>query len=153
MIDRRIVEAAALLHDVDKLLRPGDPARRLAHGEGSAAWLARRGFGELADAVAGHPITRLAGAGGERWLETAGPEARIVSYADKRAGQRVEPMAARFAGWARRYPDGWSLQTARRARDRAERLECEVCGLAGIAPSEVRRLRWVDAAMARAGRA
>ena len=37
-IDRGIVEAAALLHDVDKILAPTDPARRLPHGEGSASW-------------------------------------------------------------------------------------------------------------------
>jgi HD superfamily phosphodiesterase len=37
-VDRRMVEAAALLHDVDKLASSGAPAH-LRHGEGSAAWL------------------------------------------------------------------------------------------------------------------
>ena len=57
-VDRGLVEAAALLHDVDKLLPAGDPARRLPHGEGSAAWLARRGpcgAGPCGRRPPGHP--------------------------------------------------------------------------------------------------
>ena len=40
-VDRAVVEAAALLHDVDKILPADDPVRRLGHGHGSAAWLTR----------------------------------------------------------------------------------------------------------------
>jgi hypothetical protein len=150
-IDRRIVEAAALLHDVDKILPATDPARRLPHGEGSAAWVARHDATELGEAIAGHPVTRLAGPDGERWLAEASIEARVVSYADKRAAKRLGPMSARFARWARRRPRGWS-DPGGTAWARAERLEREVCELAGIEPGAVRRLRWVDAAIARARR-
>jgi hypothetical protein len=150
-IDRRLVEAAALLHDVDKILPATDSARRLPHGEGSAAWVARHDAGELGEAIAGHPVTRLAGPDGERWLAEASIEARVVSYADKRAAKRLGPMSARFARWARRRPRGWS-DPGGTARARADRLEREVCDLAGIEPAAVRRLRWVDAAIARAGR-
>ena len=38
-VDRALVEAAALLHDVDKAIPRRDPAAALPHGEGSAAWL------------------------------------------------------------------------------------------------------------------
>ena len=54
-VDRPAVEAAGLLHDVDKLLAADDPARALPHGEGSAAWLTRCGHPELARLVANHP--------------------------------------------------------------------------------------------------
>src|SRR5438874_9026719 len=95
-LDRRLAEAAALLHDVDRRLPARDPARGLPHGEGSADWLARRGFGDLGEAVAHHPVTRLLGedpAGDPRWsLETL-----IVAYADKRFRQRLVPMEQRFA--------------------------------------------------------
>src|SRR5512141_3033687 len=47
-VDRRLVEAAALLHDADKALPADDPARGLPHGEGSGAWLTRQGHSELA---------------------------------------------------------------------------------------------------------
>jgi len=145
-IDRPAVEAAALLHDVDKLLPRDDPARRLPHGEGSGAWLDRLGHGELAPLVAAHPVTRLQGAACDRWLVDGPLEERVVAYADKRAGQRLESMDARFASWARRYPpatDGRWDATARAAiRDRAARLEAGVCAAAGVSPAEVGRLRW-----------
>ena len=93
-LDRRLVEAAALLHDVDKLGTVKPRVEGLAHGSGSADWLARRGYPELGAAIVGHPVTRLADASWfGRWIADASPEALIVAYADKRAGQRFEPMA------------------------------------------------------------
>jgi hypothetical protein len=151
-VERGLVEAAALLHDVDKVLPSTDPAAHLPHGAGSAAWLARMGWPELGPAAAGHPVTRLADADAERWLDGASLEERLVAYADKRAGQRLEPMAARFASWARRYPDGWDAPTTARVRERAERLERDVCAGLAIVPGDVRRLRWTAAAMRRASR-
>ena len=149
-VDRGLVESAALLHDVDKVLPATDPSRALGHGDSSAAWLWERGLGELAEAVAAHPVTRLASDDVDRWLGSASVEARIVAYADKRAGQRLEPMADRFAGWAVEYPNSWPRPIADRTRRLAEQLEAEVCALAGIAPADVRRLRWVDLALTRA---
>jgi HD superfamily phosphodiesterase len=147
-IDRRLVETAALLHDVDKLLPADDPARRLSHGEGSAAWLTRHGHPELARPVAAHPVTRLIdGERYRRWAAFASREERVVAYADKRAGQRLEPMAARFASWQRRYPDGWSAAEARAVLERARRLEADVCRAAGVAPENVRRLAWTGPAL------
>jgi HD superfamily phosphodiesterase len=147
-VNRTLVEAAALLHDADKLLPPGDPDGMLPHGDGSAAWLARRGHPELGPAVAAHPVTRLIDAERYRaWAAVASREERIVVYADKRAGQRLEPMAERFASWQRRYPGGWSAAEAAAVRRRADYLESDVCRAAGVAPNEVRRLRWTGAAL------
>lgn len=104
-IDRRLVETAAMLHDVDKLLPASDPAAGLPHGEGSAAWLERMGYAELAPAARWHPVTRLADeAAVTAWRATGTLEERVVAYADKRAGQHLEPMEERFASWSRRYP-------------------------------------------------
>ena len=169
-VDRRLVEAAALLHDTDKALPADDPARALRHGEGSAAWLTRAGHPELARAVANHPVTRLADAEAyRRWAAFATREERIVAYADKRAGQRLESLDARFARWRRRHPPTDRRRSGRAAgtrptylaiRARAGRLEADVCRAAGVTPDEVRRLRWTGAALAaarhrgmRAGRA
>lgn len=137
-IDRRLVETAALLHDIDKLL-PAAERGRLRHGGSGARWLSRRGYAELADAVAAHPVTVLAEADGDPLAE-ASLETCIVAYADKRAGQRLEPMAARFARWRRRHPDhAGSLDVA---WPRARVLEQRACRDAGVAPAAVRRLRW-----------
>jgi HD superfamily phosphodiesterase len=152
-VDRPLVEAAALLHDADKLLPATDPARRLRHGEGSAAWLARTGHPELGPAVANHPVTRLADRDAFlAWLASASHEEKVVAYADKRAGQRLESVDARFRSWGRRYPDGWPGEPPGMVRQHATLLEAEVCRLAGVLPQHVARLRWTDGAL-RAARA
>jgi putative nucleotidyltransferase with HDIG domain len=162
-VDRTVVEAAALLHDVDKIVPPDDRARRLPHGEGSADWLSRQGHGELSRAVANHPVTKLVDAEAfGRWAAFASREERVVAYADKRAGQRLESMDERFASWSRRYPDGpgsddapWSADLARDVRARADRLEAEVCRAADVTPADVGRAPWtakaLQAARERAG--
>lgn len=155
-IDRGLVEAAALLHDTDKALPADDPLRQLPHGHGSAAWLTRTGHPELARAVAEHPVTRLLdGEAYRRWAAFATREERIVAYADKRAGQRLESMDARFASWRQRYPGlladgrtvGWNEDEVKAVRTRAARLEADVCRAAGVRPGEVRRLAWTAEAL------
>jgi len=159
-VDRRLVEAAALLHDVDKLDTVRPQVDGLRHADGSAEWLARRGYPELGPAIVGHPVTRLADEAWFRpWIASATAEALIVAYADKRAGRRLEPMAERFASWVRRYPPGertsrsratWTAETVEAVRHRSEELERRVCALAGVAPGDVRRLRWTGPAIAAA---
>ena len=155
-VDRRLVESAALLHDAYKALANEDPERTLPHGDGSAAWLTRLGHPELARAVAGHPVTRLLdGERYTRWAAFASREERIVAYADKRAGQRLESMDARFASWRRRYPRievdgraaGWTEADMRVVKARAHRLEADICRAAGVAPRDVRRLAWTGPAL------
>jgi|GEM_PF-751767 len=152
-VDRALVEAAALLHDVDKVLPAGDPIRVLPHGVGTAAWLTARGHRELAAAVTGHPVTRLAATDADAWLDRASREELIVAYADKRASQHLLPMADRFADWTRRYPEGvnwhgWSGAEATAVRRRAERLESAACALAAVTSEAVRRLPWTGRAIA-----
>lgn len=151
-VDRRLVETAALLHDVDKLFPPHDLRRAGGHGVAGARWLTDQGWAELAGPVAGHPVGRLLDHEGEAaaWLAAAPLETLIVAYADKRAAQRLEPMAGRFARWRRDHPDrDGSLA---RAWDIALELERYVCGAAGVTPPTVGRLRWAGRAVAGAGR-
>jgi hypothetical protein len=112
--------------------------------------------------VIGHPVTRLADATWfAEWLAAASPEALIVSYADKRAGQQLEPMSDRFASWKRRYPPSaepdparpagaWSVETMAAVVERAEVLQDRVCAFAAIVPADLRRLRWTGPALAAA---
>ena len=134
------------------MLPAGDPFRAQRHGAGGAAWLAARGYGELMDAVANHPVTRLGAPDADAWLDRATPEELLVAYADKRAGQRLVPMAGRFAEWTRRYPEGaewhgWTGAEAGTVRRRAARLESAACALAGVTPAAVRRLAWTGRAL------
>jgi len=158
-VDRLLVETAALLHDVDKLVPADDPAKALPHGEGSANWLARKGHPELSRAVTNHPVTKLVdGEAFRRWAAFATREERIVAYADKRAGQRLESMDERFAEWSRRHSKGpgsdepaWSEELTREVRARAERLEADVCHAAQVSPAEVGRASWTAKALQTAG--
>lgn len=159
-VDAELVAVAGLLHDVDKLPLARVPAG-LRHGEGSAAWLAARGWPELGSAVRDHPVTRLSEDAYEDWAAGASLEARIVAYADKRAGQHLESMDERFASWRRRYPaglsnrasgpanrgQGWDDDLAALVVARARVLEHAVCDAAGVRPEEVRRLRWASRAI------
>jgi hypothetical protein len=105
-------------------------------------------------------VTRLAdGAWFESWIASATPEALIVAYADKRAGQRLESMAERFASWERRYPPAeragrargsWTVETLESVRGRSEELERRTCALAAVRPGDVRRLEWTGRAIAAA---
>jgi putative nucleotidyltransferase with HDIG domain len=141
-VDRSIVEAAALLHDIDKLFPPDDPLRALGHGDAGARWLEHHGYPELARPVAAHPITRLSDPERyARWAAFSNRESRVVAYADKRAGQRLQSLAARLDAMERRHPE--YLASLRLARPRAQRLEREVCKAAGIRPEDVRRVHWV----------
>ena len=167
-VDRGAAEAAALLHDVDKLPTSGADAR-LRHGEGSAAWLEAHGLEELAPLVRDHPVTHLADDALAARLAGAPLEARLVAYADKRAGQRLESMDERFASWARRYPSGpgphaqprssgsptgtgWGDDTATLVLARARDLERDVCALADATSEGVTRLRWSRRALREAVR-
>jgi putative nucleotidyltransferase with HDIG domain len=150
-VDRRLVEAAALLHDIDKALPYEHPLKALGHGEAGAAWLSEAGHPELARAIIAHPVTRFTAPGAEAWAAGAPIEERIVTYADKRATQRVVSLEQRFDRWRTRHPE--YAAKLDRAYAVAQQLESGLCATIGIEPTQVERLRWVDDAMARAAAA
>jgi putative nucleotidyltransferase with HDIG domain len=148
-VDRRLAETAALLHDIDKAFREDDPLRRYPHGRAGAEFVAAAGHPELARAIAAHPVVRLGEPRAEMWVESGPLEERIVSYADKRATERVVSLDQRFERWYRSHPDKTDRLAI--AHERARRLEATLCDALGVTPSAVERLRWVDEAMARTG--
>jgi hypothetical protein len=148
-VNRTLAETAALLHDVDKLFPVGDERRAGGHGLAGARWLTEQGWSDLAGPVAGHPVGRLLDHDDEPgWPRGAPLEGLVVAYADKRAAQHLEPMAARFARWRRDHPERHDQLD--QAWARALDLEGHLCGMAAITPAGVRRLRWAGQAAARA---
>jgi hypothetical protein len=147
-VDRRLVETAALLHDVDKGLPRDLIAQELGHGAAGAAWLSEAGHPELARTVAAHPVLRLSDPGAADWVARAPLEERIVSYADKRATQRLVSLEQRFARWRRKHVEYADRLSASQAM--AELLESTLCEAIGIKPDDVARLPWVGDAMTRA---
>ena len=147
-INISLVEAAALLHDLDKALPEDNPVKLFGHGDAGAAWLRDNGYNELASAVAGHPVIRLTE--DERyqfWIRDATVEERVVAYADKRSRQDLVSLEQRFSYWVERHGDTDLMDVA---RERAEQLEQEVCAAAGISPQAVERSPWAAAALAAA---
>jgi putative nucleotidyltransferase with HDIG domain len=147
-VDRRLVETAALLHDVDKALPPDHPLKSLGHGPAGAAWLTEAGHPELARTLIAHPVTRFTDPGAQTWVLEAPMEERIVTYADKRATQRVVSLEQRFDRWRRKHPE--YSQKLDRAQAVALRLESSLCSTIGLDPTDVERLRWVEDALERA---
>jgi 5'-deoxynucleotidase YfbR-like HD superfamily hydrolase len=144
-----LVEAAALLHDLGKALPKDAPLGALGHADAAAHYLSDIGHGELADAVAGHPVTKLADDEHYAiWSRSATVEERIVAYADKRAKSDLVPMQERFGYWIDKHGD---TDFMRVAFERAEILEKDVCAAAGLDPADVQRLRWAEAALDEAG--
>lgn len=132
-LDVALVEAAALLHDIDK---PRVRARGEEHGIVAARWLTELGCEELAVPVASHPVTCL--------LDDArfpiGWPSVIVSVADRHVAQVYLDTDARIDEMAERHPEYRDeLNAARRPAHALERELAEVTGLAG--PDLEARLR------------
>lgn len=131
-IDVRLVEVAALLHDVDKPETRGS----LAHGVVAAGRMVELGWEELAMPVASHPVTALLDE--ERYPR--GWPSVVVSVADRHVAQEFLTIDERIDDMARRhaqYRD--ELEAARR---HAHALEAELAAVAGLEVDElVARLR------------
>jgi hypothetical protein len=140
-VDAALVEAAAVLHDVDK----PDTRGSLQHGIAAAATLSNLGHEELALPIASHPVTALMDE--ERFPR--GWESVIVSVADRHVTQEFVTTDERFDDLAERYPQ--YRDDLEQARPRAHALEAELAELTCLALDElVARLRaaWQEGAEA-----
>lgn len=127
-LDVDLVEVAALLHDVDKIeTRHGDGV----HGVVGAERLTAMGHGELAPAVASHPVTAL---NDEARFPRGWPSV-LVSVADRHVADAFVTTDQRIDDLASRHPQyRASLEAARRP---AHALEAEVAGAAGLSVDEL----------------
>ncbi|HEX2140774.1 MAG TPA: HDIG domain-containing protein [Candidatus Limnocylindria bacterium] len=128
-----LVEAAALLHDIDK---PETRAGVGEHGVVGAARMIERGWEELALPIASHPVTALL----DDDRHPKGWESVIVSVADRHVAQEFLTTDERIDDLVARHPQhSSSLEAARRP---AAALEREVADAAGLEVDElVSRLR------------
>jgi uncharacterized protein len=136
-LDRDMVQAAALLHDIAKMesLRTGQ-----RHAQIGAQWLSRLGFEEVGEIVRqhvvlddGHPPDRIT-------------EAHLVHYADKRVRHtEIVSLAERFIDLRERY--GKTLQH-RGWLEKLEQqnlcLEAMIFSRIPITPESLNRLQWEE---------
>jgi putative nucleotidyltransferase with HDIG domain len=132
-IDSRLVEAAALLHDIDKVEIRGAGG---VHGIVGARRLEAAGHPELAMPVASHPITCLLD--DDRF--PIGWPSVIVAVADRHVAQEFMTVDERLDDMKIRHPEhAAQIEAARRP---AHALEAQVAEALDLAVDElVERLR------------
>jgi molybdenum cofactor cytidylyltransferase len=132
-VDVRLVEVAALLHDIDK---PQTRAGQGVHGEVAAERLIEMGFPELAAPVASHPASCLLD---DRCFPRGWPSV-LVAIADRHVAQEFMTVDERIDDLARRHPEyATSIEASRQP---AHALEAELCEAVGTDQSQlVERLR------------
>jgi putative nucleotidyltransferase with HDIG domain len=132
-MDVRLVEVAALLHDIDK---PQTRRGEGVHGAVAANRLIEMGFDELAAPVASHPVTCLLD---DQCFPRGWPSV-LVSIADRHVAQEFVAIDQRIDDMLRRHPEYAAGLEA--ARQPAHALEAELCEAIGIdEPRLVDRLR------------
>lgn len=132
-VDVGLVEAAALLHDIDKLRIRESGGE---HGIVGAAELEKMGYPELAMPVASHPVSCLLD--DDRFPR--GWPSVLVAIADRHVAQEFMTIDERLDDMAGRYPEHRAgIEAARRP---AHALERELAETLGIRSDElVERLR------------
>ena len=135
-VDGALVEAAALLHDIDKVevQRTGGE-----HGVVGARRLEALGYEELAMPVASHPITALLD--DDRF--PIGWPSLLVAVADRHVAQEFMTIDERLDDMKERHPEhAASIETARRPAHALEEELAEVTGLSVDALVERLRAAW-----------
>lgn len=132
-IDPHLVEVAALLHDVDKLATRTDGKQ---HGLVAARWMAERGYVELSEPIASHPISCL--------LDPAraprGWDAVAVAVADRHVSQTFVTIDERIDDQAQRYP-AFRIELEA-ARAPAHAMQAELAAAASLTDADLEeRLR------------
>lgn len=122
-VDGALVEAAALLHDIDKveIRRSGGE-----HGVVGARRLEAAGYAELAMPVASHPVTALLD--DDRF--PIGWPSVLVAVADRHVAQEFVTVDERLDDMKERHPKyAASIESARRPAHALEEQLAEVVGL------------------------
>lgn len=135
-IDGELVEAAALLHDIDKveIRRTGGE-----HGIVGARRLEAMGYEELAMPVASHPITCLLH--DERF--PIGWPSVLVAVADRHVGQEFMTVDERLDDMQRRHPEhAAQIESARRPAHALEEQVAEATGMSAAALVHRLRAAW-----------
>ena len=139
-VDGALVEAAALLHDIDKveIRRSGGE-----HGVVGARRLEAAGYPELAMPVASHPVTALLD--DDRF--PIGWPSVLVAVADRHVAQSFMTVDERLDDMKDRHPEyAASIESARRPAHALEEQLAEVAGLSSEELVERLRAAWAAGA-------
>ena len=133
-VDMNLVDAASMLHDIDKhlLLRKGT---QKGHGEVGADMLAVLGYGELVPLVRRHVLCNILEDAPETWEE------KIVHYSDMRVTrEEVVSLESRLEYIKERYgttPE--KVMNIEECGEKIREMEREIREAAGLSDGELRK--------------
>ena len=128
-VDPLLVQRAAFLHDIGKLVQDYNFAH---HGDIGAKILTKKGFPQLASIIEKHPLLCL---NDEKQKPESMPE-KLVYLADKYVeGCKIIPLEERIAQLAVRYPK--DEEQIRDIKIKLLQLQNECCDWMGFTPNEI----------------
>lgn len=129
-VDMKVLEAAALLHDIDKAI-PKLPNER--HPDTAVRVLRDQGMDEVADVVKTHPLHAIL----DPAISPKTWEAKILYLSDKMVKHKIIGVDERFALWRSEHLPKRAVTMLDAAYPKVKTLEQELCLLIGMAPTSV----------------
>lgn len=129
-IDQSLLEAAALLHDIDKAI-PGRPGER--HPDTGVRVLYRDNFGEVADLVKTHPLHAIL----DQTIAPKTWEEKILYLSDKMVKHTIITVDERFKLWKSEVLPVSAVRELNVAYPKVKALEREICSLLSVRPEDI----------------
>jgi len=132
-VNMRLLEAAALLHDIDKMA----PKRLHEHHPDTAVRILREGhMEEVSDLVKTHPLNAIL----DQSIAPKTMEQKLLFLADKMVKQHIITVDERFALWRKEDLSKEAVAQLNLAYPRVKALEQEICSAIGVMPKNVTQL-------------
>jgi putative nucleotidyltransferase with HDIG domain len=129
-VDTKLLLAAALLHDIDKVL-PGRPGER--HPDTAVRILREEGMPEVADLVKTHPLHAIL----DPEISPKTREEKLLYLADKMVKYDMVGVDRRFALWNEEHLPPEEQKILDRSYPKVKELEQEVFRLAQISLDDI----------------
>ncbi len=132
-IDTRLLEAAALVHDIDKMAQK-KPYEH--HPDAAVRILRESSYDEVADLVRTHPLHAIL----DQSITPKTWEQKLLYLSDKMVKYTIITVDARFALWSRENLPEQVLHEMNAAYPKVKALEKEICTAINVLPRDVARL-------------
>lgn len=132
-INLSLLEAAGLLHDIDKAV-PRKTGER--HPDTAVRLLREQAFTEVADLVRTHPLHAIL----DHNLSPKSWEEKLLYLSDKMVKHAIISVDERFALWNAEHLPQKAQDELDAAYPKVKALEAEVCTKIGLSPADIIRL-------------
>lgn len=128
-----LLEASALLHDIDKAARKRPNEH---HPDAGVRILNEAGFAAVADIVRTHPLHAIL----DQNIAPKTIEQKLLFLSDKMVKHSIITVDRRFALWRSENLSGEAVRILDASYPKVKKLEAEICGTLHIEPDDVARL-------------